>query len=90
MTNMTWQDPPASAFGRVPGGPKYSAEAAELRANPKRWALLMTRDNARSAAVWAAQARRGDKAAFRPVEEWEFNCAGCDVYARYVGPDGAA
>lgn len=87
MTSIVWQDPPAPARGG-PGKPRaWAAEAAELRAHPKRWGLLNTFKDGQAASNFKAQALKGERAAFRPVGAWEFRVSGPDLYVRYVGED---
>ena len=87
--SLVWQDPPESHTGR-PGAPRrWVEEAAELRAHPKRWALIKTMPEGSNARSFATQARRGDKAAFLPIGAWEFRVTGGDVYARYLGEDAS-
>lgn len=87
MTSIVWQDPPAPA----PGGPgqprRWRTEAAELRAHPKRWALLKTCKSAAAASSFKHSALRGRTVVFRPVGAWEFRVSGPDLYVRYVGED---
>lgn len=83
---MVWQDPPDRRTRRAEPR-QWLAEAAALKTNPKRWALLRTAPTDKIARGWASQARIGAKFAFRPAEAWEFKTSGCDIYARYVGED---
>lgn len=87
MTGIVWQDPPAPAQGG-PGKPRaWVAEAAQLMAHPKRWALLKTFKSRADASDFKFAALKGLRIAFRPVGAWEFRVSGCDLYARYVGED---
>ena len=82
---MKWQEPPGGSKGR---SQILLTEAAELRANPKRWALIITRPTDKSASQFAFRIRNGLNAAWRPAGTFEAVSRGCDVYARYVGdPD---
>ena len=82
---MKWQEPPGGSKGR---SQILLTEAAELRANPKRWALLTTAVSRPSAAQTALRIRNGLNAAWRPAGTFEAVSRKCDVYARYVGdPD---
>lgn len=87
MTGIVWQDPPAPARGGRGKARRWAAEAAQLRAHPKRWALLKPCTSAAEASSFKSSALKGTKVAFRPVGAWEFRVSGCDVYARYVGED---
>ena len=78
MTDIVWQDPP---------DPAWTAEAAQLMAHPKRWALLKTYPNLALPSAIKRSALRGGQVALLPVGAWEFRVSGCDLYARYVGED---
>jgi len=88
MSDLNWQEPPASRQG-APGARAWVAEAEALREHPKRWALLQTCKGEMAAANFASQSRRGEKVAFRPVGEWEFRTNGPEVYVRFVGSGSA-
>lgn len=92
---IRWENPPPSRTGSP--GPKprpsmYVAVAAELRANPQRWALVFE-GGSKSATSLANQFRRGRTGAFLPVGAFEIasrmgdGIAGGRIYARYVGGD---
>lgn len=51
MTDITWQEPPAS---KNSGRPKILTDEilAELRANPGRWALIYRAHNSAMATLW--------------------------------------
>lgn len=83
--SIVWQDPPIQATGNAGAPRRWMAEAVELRAHPKRWALLQTAPGDATARSFASQARKGHKSAFRPVGHWEFRTHHAEVYARYVG-----
>lgn len=65
--------------------PRYLKEAAKLRANPGKWALLTVTNGAASAYSLGNAIRTGTYVAFRPQGAFEASCRGADVYARYVG-----
>jgi hypothetical protein len=92
-TGLRWADPPATARqSRNPD--RYAAEAAELKANPGKWAVL-TEAKTRSAAY---SVKRGvEKAtypAFSPAGTYEAKTVSADgstaVYVRYKATDTAA
>ncbi len=63
---MKWQEPPPET-GRRYGAPQaWVEEAARLRENPGRWALLAEDLSERQAVDVAANIRRGRLVAFRP------------------------
>ena len=82
---MKWQEPPRGSKGP---SQILLTEAAELRANPKRWALIITRPTDKSASQFAFRIRNGLNAAWRPAGTFEAVSRGCDVYARYMGDPG--
>jgi hypothetical protein len=85
---MKWQDVPPTDRSHNGRPIKWQKEAAELRANPKRWALLTTAVSRPRAAQTALRIRNGVSRAFGPAGTFEAAARGCDVYARYVGdPD---
>lgn len=67
---------------------KYLKEAAELRENPRRWAILSKARHSRQAASQASNIRRGHLYAFREGK-WEAASRTVDgeyrVYVRYIG-----
>ena len=82
---MKWEEPPENS-GRW--GKAWAAEAAELRAHPKRWALLTEKITPDQARIFASQIRRGELVVFRSAGDWEARSIGIKVYARFVGePD---
>jgi hypothetical protein len=85
---MKWQEPPKRRGHAHPESVWYQAEAAELRANPERWALFTTRKSPVQARNVAARIRTGVLGAFRPAGTFEARARDCDVYARYVGDPG--
>lgn len=88
MTDIVWQDPPAPALGGRGKPRAWVAEAAQLKAHPKRWALLKTCKSRADASSFKHSALvAGRVVAFRPLGAWEFRVSGCDLYARYVGED---
>ncbi len=90
---MEWKDPPRRATAGPQG--RWSEEAAELKANPGRWALLVTfggTENNHLARAMAANIKSGRYASFRPHGHFEAISAATakgtstEVYARYIGP----
>jgi hypothetical protein len=88
---LRWEDPPPSRTGRP--GPKsrpslYEFVAAQLRANPQRWAVVFEGGD-KSATSLANQFRRGRTGAFLPIGAFEIASRMNDgtgrIYARYVG-----
>ena len=78
---LNWQEPPARARR---GHSPFDEIAAELRTNPKRWALVRHYDNPDSAAGYASMINRAGTAAF-PAGEFEAVSRGGDLYVRYTG-----
>lgn len=60
-------------------------EAAALRAEPKRWALLAEVADSNIAHRLADNINRGNLASFRPPGSFEARSLGRKVWARYVG-----
>ena len=90
---MEWKDPPKRVTAGRHG--KWREEAAELKANPGKWALLTTfggRENNHNARTMAANVKSGRYASFRPRGHFEATSAitadgtATEVYARYIGP----
>ncbi|MGW4240994.1 hypothetical protein [Nocardia sp. NPDC004722] len=74
--------PPRIAVGGRP--PAHADKADLLRANPLRWAKVMSCRSATVAASQANNIRRGKLRAFAPAGEFESAARDCDVYARYI------
>jgi hypothetical protein len=82
---IAWQNPPRSGRG------KWNAVAAQLKANPNRWALIET--NAATSHVHAINA--GQIIAFQPAGTFQARSIGVDrnknrareLYARYIGEE---
>jgi hypothetical protein len=75
-------------FGDLPPGPRpnpWVDEAAELRANPGRWAYIFTSKTRNGANQFAKYVRDGARTAFRPPGAFEAVARGNDVWARYIG-----
>lgn len=91
--SLKWEDPPAPVKRTKTGGRKvrYTDEAAELRANPGKWALLEDLEPrpgytpAGRSGYWVTNLRRGYYKAFPKDEPWEFRSVEGRVYARYMG-----
>ena len=85
MSALAWQDPPAQGRpGRPPG--KHAALAAEMRANPGRWALIGQYGTSGLAGV----VRNGKIACYAPAGSFETATrkrtdGRWDIYARFVG-----
>lgn len=67
----------------------YAEEAAHLRAHPQEWFTIRKADTQAAAWGMAAAIKRGQKAAFRPANEFEVYTHDTEVNARYIGPGGA-
>ena len=63
----------------------WQAEARQLRASPKRWALLATKAKKSQADSLAHVIRCGLVKAWQPAGDFEATIRGLKVYARYVG-----
>lgn len=86
MSAFKWQDPPAAAMRK--GAGKHAAIAAELRANPGRWALVLE-GNSNSHAI-----NKGLIACYLPAGSFESVArrradGKSDTYARYIGGENA-
>lgn len=90
MSDIVWEEPPPSRYGAKRDG--WNRIAAELRANPGRWARIRECETRGRASVWAQQVRQGQSSAWLPAGSFEAASRSVDgtyvVYARYVG--GAA
>lgn len=62
----------------------YQPEAAELRRNPGRWALVNTCETPKSAVSQASAIRTGNLVAFQPAGAFEAQSRGQAVYARFL------
>lgn len=91
---MKWKDPPPRT-ANTQGEGVWMEEAAELKANPGKWALLAAfggAENNHSARAMAVNIKSGRYTAFRPHGHFEATSAtttdrsATEVYARYVGP----
>ena len=80
---MKWEDP--SVTPRVYNSNRWRDEAAELRANPGRWALL-TQTEGNKARNLVVQIKMGRLQAFRPAGTFEATARAGSVYARFL-PD---
>lgn len=84
MTGLRWEEPP-EAYKSTQRSKVHQSIAAELKAQPGRWAVLEI-----VSIGLAAQIRRGDIAAYRPGGSFEARARVIDgerrIYARYVGP----
>jgi hypothetical protein len=76
-------------FGDLPPGPSghetWENEAAELRANPGRWARIFTSKTHQGALQFAKYVRDGARVAFRPPGTFDAVARGNDVWIRYIG-----
>jgi hypothetical protein len=82
---VKWQEPAI-----ITGGEKrirWTEEAAQLRENPKRWAVVYTKPTPTGAAQMANHVRTGTLRAFRPAGSFEAAARGCEVYVRYIGAE---
>jgi len=85
---MKWEEPSATSAGR-PARQDWAAIASELRANPRRWAVIDTDTGATATSNLRAERNRH----FRPSSDWEFASRGWDasthryakLYGRYIG-----
>jgi hypothetical protein len=66
----------------------WAAEAAELRAHPGEWRMLVKRDTRTGAYTCASQINRGVLTSFRPAGDFEAHRRDREVWVRYLG-DGA-
>jgi hypothetical protein len=86
--NLTWEEPPPPKPARPPS--KWLPIADKLRANPGRWARVVTQGNVSV----KSDAVNGSLICFRPAGSFEgrvVNFSGRftgDVYLRYVGEHG--
>lgn len=93
---LRWEDPPTahSAAGK-PKQPrrtdKWRTVAAELRARPGEWAVLLEAERFGNGGGIAGKIKAGDLAAFRPAGSFDATTRTVDglyaVYARYIGED---
>ena len=88
MSEIEWADPPTN--GR--SSQDWAEVAFQLRANPQRWAKVRS---AAKSPTTATQIKQGVLSAFRPAGAFESRTARAeggrwDIYARFVGEDGAA
>lgn len=61
-------------------------EVAELKAHPRQWAILCTKDTPAKAYSMSNAIRYGRIAVFRPTSDFEVKSRKCDVWVRYIGP----
>lgn len=84
---MEWVPPPPTPERKAPKGSKWDKVAAELKANPMRWARL---GEAMPTSI-VSVIRKGDLRCFKPAGSFEAVSRNhtsrwvADVYARYVG-----
>jgi len=87
MSGIRFEDPPGARSAAT--GRDWTAAAAVLRKEPRRWAIVAVCPNAVTAASTANNIRRGQVAAMRPVGAFEAVSRTVDgeyrVYARWVG-----
>lgn len=95
MSEIVWQDPPASGANRAGQPRKWERLLAPLMDQPKRWALVRHFEGMTSASSAATVLRRPNSergACKTPPGRWEFTTRatpdkkGSDLYARYLGP----
>jgi hypothetical protein len=79
---MEWKDPPLDHWNM--NGPWLDI-AAELKARPNEWALIIHYDDLGRAANLASTIRHGHNNAWRPRLTFEARSRQGDVYARYIG-----
>lgn len=88
MTEILWEEPPPRASNTPGRTTKWRKIAAELKANPGRWAVVDTKANQHLSAQSAYLINRGQLAGLSPGE-FEAVSRLVDgearVYARYVG-----
>lgn len=84
---MKWEDPPEAAHD-YSSRTAWAREAAELRANPGRWAVITECSDKTRAYSLAHNIRQGRLKAFRPEGSFSAKARTQDgvhkVYARYV------
>lgn len=82
--DLTWEEPRHTNVGG--GRSQHWREVAQgLQDNPGSWALILEKDNNRSASMVASQMRRGFYTSFKPTDQFEIVANGTKVYARWVG-----
>ena len=84
---VNWEEPPASQ-GVFRKEPLFLEEAAELRANPGKWAVLTTRETGAKASSLATAIKSNAYVAFKEGK-WDAVARTVDgehrVYVRYAG-----
>lgn len=87
MSEIVWEDPPATKFGTVSAG-AWVRRLSPLLEHPGRWALV----SGEFSTGVAAQLKAGKVRT--PPGRWEFTSRGAGdgsrrgkIYARYLGPD---
>jgi hypothetical protein len=88
---IAWEEPPVAPWGGKKRKPsKWAPIADKLRANPGRWAKIVSQGNISIASAIL----KGQPICFRPEGSFESKVANMvgrytgDVYARYVGEHG--
>lgn len=89
---VRWEDPPPNKSGghKAPRRTQYWRDvAAELRAHPDKWAVVLEGDNWSGIGGMSSAITAGRLAAFRPDGAFQAQTrttpAGFTIYARYVG-----
>lgn len=85
---IEWRDPAPSRRGFGSGTAGVWIERLKpLTAHAGRWAVIYkAEDGKTSKASGMAASLRGEKTR-KPAGKWEFTSRGCEVYARYIGPE---
>jgi hypothetical protein len=92
---VLWEDPPADGRGKSNLSRRLLTpeQEAEMRANPKRWALIKQFSSKSGARACVTKIRQG-KSPGLDQSEWEAVSrivdSGSRVYLRYVGPGDSA
>lgn len=79
---IEFRDPPSSPRG-VPG--TWAERLSPLLEHVGRWAVVRTTPTSNTASKTAWLLRKGQFVP--PPGRWEFRSSGCEVFARYLGPD---
>jgi hypothetical protein len=91
-TGLRWADPPATAR-QSRNSDRYAAEAAELKANPGKWAVLMEAKTRSSAYSVKRGVEKATYPAFSPAGTYEAKTVTANdvtsVYVRYKVTDAA-
>ena len=80
VSEIVWKDPPTQDNRYV-----WVDVLAPLVDHPGRWAIVRT---TKTSAVARSTVDNLNRGTLRPPPgRWEFRASGCEVFARYLGPD---